>query len=92
MERTRNALEKYPGLSLVGNAWGGVGIKLPVAPGEIDLVAKPDLLHLTGELSARKAFDHVFMVSALTGDGVDHLRSYLAEAVPPDLFGPIVQQ
>jgi len=50
---------------------------------KIDLVAKPDLLHLTGELSALKAFDRVFMVSALTGDGVADLKSYLAEAVPP---------
>jgi len=50
---------------------------------KIDLVAKPDLLHLTGELSALKAFDRVFMVSALTGDGMDDLRAYLGEAVPP---------
>ncbi|MGV1015240.1 MAG: GTPase Era [Methyloceanibacter sp.] len=50
---------------------------------KIDLVAKPDLLHLTGELSALKAFGRVFMVSALTGDGVADLKSYLAESVPP---------
>jgi GTPase len=50
---------------------------------KIDLVAKPELLHLTGELSALKAFDRVFMVSALTGDGMDDLRDYLGEAVPP---------
>jgi GTPase len=50
---------------------------------KIDLVAKPDLLHLTGALSALKAFDRVFMVSALTGDGVTDLKTYLAEAVPP---------
>lgn len=50
---------------------------------KIDLVAKPDLLHLTGELSSLKAFVRVFMVSALTGDGMDDLRAYLGEAVPP---------
>ena len=50
---------------------------------KIDLVAKPDLLRLTAELAARHAFDKVFMVSAMTGDGVADLRSYLAEAVPP---------
>lgn len=55
---------------------------------KIDLVKKPDLLRLTGELSAMKAFDQVFMVSALTGDGVADLKAYLAEAVPlgPWLF------
>jgi GTP-binding protein Era len=55
---------------------------------KIDLVKKPDLLRLTGELSALKAFDQVFMISALTGDGVAGLKTYLAEAVPhgPWLF------
>jgi GTP-binding protein Era len=55
---------------------------------KIDLVQKPDLLRLAGELSALKRFDRVFMVSALTGDGVGDLKSYLAEAVPigPWLF------
>jgi GTP-binding protein Era len=50
---------------------------------KIDLVAKPDLLNLTGQLSSLKAFDRVFMVSALTGDGMGDLRDYFAEAVPP---------
>jgi GTPase len=50
---------------------------------KIDLVKKPDLLRLSGELSALKAFDQVFMISALTGDGVADLKAYLAEAVPP---------
>jgi GTP-binding protein Era len=50
---------------------------------KIDLVAKPELLQLTAELGARHAFDKVFMVSALTGDGIADLRSYIADAVPP---------
>lgn len=50
---------------------------------KIDLVKKPDLLKLTSELLALKTFDQVFMVSALTGDGVEDLKTYLAEAVPP---------
>jgi GTP-binding protein Era len=50
---------------------------------KIDLVAKPDLLRLTSELSALKAFDRVFMISALTGDGIADLKAFLAEAVPP---------
>jgi len=50
---------------------------------KIDLVAKPELLRLAGELSALKQFDRVFMISALTGDGVADLKSYLAETAPP---------
>lgn len=55
---------------------------------KIDLVKKPDLLNLTAALLALKTFDEVFMVSALTGDGVDDLKAYLANAVPegPWLF------
>jgi len=50
---------------------------------KVDLVKKPDLLRLTADLQALKAFDQVFMVSALTGDGVTDLKTYFAEAVPP---------
>lgn len=55
---------------------------------KVDLVKKPDLLRLTADLQALKAFDQVFMVSALTGDGVDDLKTYFAAAVPsgPWLF------
>jgi len=50
---------------------------------KVDLVKKPELLKLTSELLAQKAFDQVFMLSALTGDGVEDLKTYLAQAVPP---------
>jgi GTPase len=50
---------------------------------KIDLIKKPDLLKLTAELLALKTFDQVFMVSALTGDGVEDLKAYFAGAVPP---------
>jgi GTPase len=50
---------------------------------KIDLVARPELLHLTAELSTRHAFAQTFMISALTGDGVPDLKSYLAGTVPP---------
>jgi GTP-binding protein Era len=55
---------------------------------KVDLVKKPALLGLTSELLALRAFAEIFMVSALTGDGVDDLRTYLANAVPhgPWLF------
>lgn len=50
---------------------------------KIDLVAKPDLLRLASELAEFKVFDQVFMISALTGDGVPGLKAYFAAAVPP---------
>jgi GTP-binding protein Era len=50
---------------------------------KIDQVAKPDLLRLATGISAIRPFDRVFMLSALTGDGVGDLKAYLAEAVPP---------
>jgi len=60
-------------------------IKRPIIAvlNKIDLVARPELLHLAAGLSARHAFERTFMISALTGDGVPDLKSYLAEAVPP---------
>jgi GTP-binding protein Era len=55
---------------------------------KIDLMSKPKLLHLAADLSAHSSFDRMFMVSALTGDGVADLKAYLADAVPtgPWLF------
>ncbi|MDJ0512108.1 MAG: GTPase Era [Methyloceanibacter sp.] len=50
---------------------------------KVDLVKKPELLKLTAELTELKAFSEIFMVSALTGDGVDDLRAHLVRAVPP---------
>ncbi|HEY6669556.1 MAG TPA: GTPase Era [Methyloceanibacter sp.] len=50
---------------------------------KIDQVSKPELLRLATEISAVRSFDRIFMLSALTGDGVADLKTYLAEAVPP---------
>ena len=65
-------------------------LKRPVVAvlNKIDKVAKPALLALSADLGGRQAFDRVFMLSALTGDGVADLAAYLAEAVPegPWLF------
>jgi len=60
-------------------------IKRPIIAvlNKIDLVARPELLHLAADLSARHGFAETFMISALTGDGVPDLKSYLARAVPP---------
>ncbi len=53
---------------------------------KIDLVAPPRLLPLAASLTAVAAFEETFMVSALTGDGVDRLRDALGAAVPPGPF------
>jgi GTP-binding protein Era len=49
---------------------------------KVDLVAKEALLKLTQDLNARARFDATFMVSALTGDGVADLRTWLADNAP----------
>ncbi|MGE0419200.1 MAG: GTPase Era [Acetobacteraceae bacterium] len=53
-----------------------------------DLVSPAALLPLTATLTGITSFEHVFMVSADTGDGVDTLADALAQAVPegPHLY------
>ncbi|HVV41536.1 MAG TPA: GTPase Era [Nitrobacter sp.] len=53
---------------------------------KIDLVPRDKLLALTRAANARLAFDATFMISALSGDGVDDLRRALADMVPPGPF------
>jgi GTP-binding protein Era len=50
---------------------------------KIDVVARPTLLALAAALNARAEFAATFMISALTGDGVADLKSWLAAQVPP---------
>ncbi len=49
---------------------------------KVDIVARPDLLPLTAELTARVAFEQTYMVSAANGDGVTDLLDALAETLP----------
>jgi GTP-binding protein Era len=53
---------------------------------KIDLVPREKLLALAKAANDRLAFAGTFMVSALSGDGVDDLRRTLAEMVPPGPF------
>ncbi|MEW5962046.1 MAG: GTPase Era [Pseudomonadota bacterium] len=46
------------------------------------VAAKEKLLALVAEVTREVAFDRVFMISALSGDGVSDLLDYLAAAVP----------
>jgi GTPase len=49
---------------------------------KIDLVEKPALLAVAKTASERAAFAATFMISALTGDGVGDVKSWLAARVP----------
>jgi GTPase len=53
---------------------------------KIDLVPREKLLALAKAANDRLAFASTFMVSALSGDGVDDLRRTLAEALAPGPF------
>ncbi len=59
--------------------------KTPVllALNKVDRVKKERLLELAADLNARLPFAATFMISALSGDGIGDLRTYLAGAVPP---------
>jgi GTP-binding protein Era len=50
---------------------------------KIDLIERGKLLALTAAVNERAAFERTFMVSALTGDGVEDLRRVLAERMAP---------
>jgi GTP-binding protein Era len=49
-----------------------------LALNKIDLVKRVSLLGLAAELEQAGSFERVFMISALTGDGVEDLRAHLA--------------
>ena len=53
---------------------------------KIDLVPREKLLALAQAANERLKFANTFMISALSGDGVDDLRHALAEAVQPGPF------
>jgi GTP-binding protein Era len=49
---------------------------------KVDTVERSTLLKLTADLNARFTFRETFMISALTGDGVPHLKTQLAAMMP----------
>ena len=49
---------------------------------KVDVVAKPRCWRLTQTLNERAAFAAIFMISALTGDGVADLKRWLGAHVP----------
>ncbi|CAM5371864.1 GTPase Era OS=Afipia felis OX=1035 GN=era PE=3 SV=1 [Afipia felis] len=60
------------------------GVKHPkfLVINKIDLVAREKLLALARQANERIAFRQTFMISAMSGDGVDDLRRALAAAMP----------
>ncbi|MGY3535318.1 GTPase Era [Bradyrhizobium embrapense] len=53
---------------------------------KVDLVQREKLLALAQAANERMRFEHTFMISALSGDGVDDLRKALAKMVPAGPF------
>jgi len=49
---------------------------------KVDVADKPALLTLAQKIGTQAKFDATFMLSALTGDGVDDLKKWLAEHSP----------
>jgi GTP-binding protein Era len=64
----------------------GVGHEKILVLNKIDLVPREKLLALAKAANDRLAFAETFMVSALSGDGVDDLRRALGEKVPAGPF------
>jgi GTPase len=53
---------------------------------KVDLVQREKLLALAQAANERMPFARTFMISAISGDGVDDIRTTLAEMVPPGPF------
>jgi len=49
---------------------------------KIDLIAREKLLALVADLTSREKFIEVFMISALTGDGIDVMRKSIGGLMP----------
>lgn len=60
----------------------GSRCELVLVLNKVDLIKRERLLELAAQLSEMADFSKVFMVSALTGDGLDDLMHYLASRMP----------
>jgi GTP-binding protein Era len=56
--------------------------KIVLVLNKVDTIKRDRLLELAAIFDAEAVFDRIFMVSALTGDGVKDLLDYLAAAMP----------
>jgi GTP-binding protein Era len=71
-----------PDSRLILNGLKGFGRRAILLLNKVDVVKRPRLLELAAKFEAEGLFDRIFMISALTGDGVDDLRAFLAAAMP----------
>jgi GTPase len=62
------------------------GRRAVLALNKVDIVKPEKLLGLADKLSKEGVFEPVFMISGLTGSGVDDLRAHLAAALPEGPF------
>jgi GTPase len=62
---------------------GELKIPLVLALNKVDKIDKAKLLALASEASKSLPLEQLFMVSALSGDGVEDLKTYLASRMPP---------
>ncbi len=65
---------------------GELTIPLVLALNKVDKVKKEKLLALAEEASNRLKLEQLFMISALSGDGVADLRAYLATWMPSSVW------
>jgi GTP-binding protein Era len=59
------------------------GRRAVLALNKVDLVRRDTLLGFADKLFGAGCFDEVFMISALTGSGVEDLKRHLAASMPP---------
>ncbi len=71
-----------PDSRLILNGLKDFGRRAILLLNKVDVVKRPRLLELAAKFEAEGLFDRIFMISALTGDGVDDLRTFLDAAIP----------
>ena len=71
-----------PDSRLILNGLKDFGRRAILLLNKVDVVKRPRLLELAAKFEAEGLFDRIFMISALTGDGVGDLRTFLAAAMP----------
>lgn len=59
-----------------------VAKKVILVLNKVDIIHKPDLLKIAETFNSIRNFEKIFMVSSLTGNGVQDIVEYLADIVP----------
>ena len=56
--------------------------KVSLVLNKVDMIHKPKLLEIAAVFNEVRNFEQIFMVSALTGDGVEEILDYLSDIMP----------